>query len=170
MSIGLLHEQITGELCILQHNQGYVHHDCRRSTGHRLRLALAGEIPSFKLVETELSFVSVSTSSSLHANDANLNASVTRSLTSDLCLEAMRLSFLNVKSLIRLILVVNQHGADHSEKMHELPDEYLADVMPIAKKIAIAQGVENYNILQVPHLAQMEIANSTGHSDRTTAP
>ena len=33
--------------------------------------------------------------------------------------------------------------------MHELPDEYLADALPIAKKIAIAQGVENYNILQV---------------------
>ena len=33
--------------------------------------------------------------------------------------------------------------------MHELPDEYLADAMPIAKKIAIAQGAENYNILQV---------------------
>ena len=38
---------------------------------------------------------------------------------------------------------------DHAEKMHELPDEYLADALPIAKKIAIAQGVENYNILQV---------------------
>jgi diadenosine tetraphosphate (Ap4A) HIT family hydrolase len=33
--------------------------------------------------------------------------------------------------------------------MHELPDEYLADVMPVAKKIASAQGLENYNILQV---------------------
>lgn len=32
--------------------------------------------------------------------------------------------------------------------MHELPDEYLADAMPIAKKIAVAQGIENYNILQ----------------------
>ena len=29
-----------------------------------------------------------------------------------------------------------------------LPDEYLADAMPIAKKIALAQGAENYNILQ----------------------
>ena len=38
---------------------------------------------------------------------------------------------------------------DHAVKMHELPDEYLADAMPIAKKIAIAQGAENYNILQV---------------------
>lgn len=32
--------------------------------------------------------------------------------------------------------------------MHELPDEYLADALPIAKKIAIAQGAENYNVLQ----------------------
>lgn len=32
--------------------------------------------------------------------------------------------------------------------MHELPDEYLADALPIAKKIALAQGAENYNILQ----------------------
>ena len=29
-----------------------------------------------------------------------------------------------------------------------MPDEYLADVLPIAKKIAIAQGVPDYNILQ----------------------
>jgi len=34
-------------------------------------------------------------------------------------------------------------------KMHELPDEYLADAMPIAKRIARAIGAENYNILQV---------------------
>lgn len=33
--------------------------------------------------------------------------------------------------------------------MHELPDNYLADVLPIAKKIALALGAENYNILQV---------------------
>ncbi|KAG5654316.1 hypothetical protein H0H81_004735 [Sphagnurus paluster] len=51
-----------------------------------------------------------------------------------------------------LLCVRNQlllkRRSDHAEKMHQLPDEYLADVMPIAKKIAIAQGVENYNILQ----------------------
>lgn len=39
--------------------------------------------------------------------------------------------------------------ADHAEKLHELPDEYLADALPVAKKIAVAQGAENYNILQV---------------------
>lgn len=32
--------------------------------------------------------------------------------------------------------------------MHELPDEHLTDILPIAKKIALAQGVEDYNILQ----------------------
>jgi hypothetical protein len=38
---------------------------------------------------------------------------------------------------------------DHAEKLHQLPDEYLADMLPIAKKIAVAQGAEDYNILQV---------------------
>lgn len=33
--------------------------------------------------------------------------------------------------------------------MHELPDDYLADALPIAKKIALSLGCENYNILQV---------------------
>ena len=32
--------------------------------------------------------------------------------------------------------------------MHELPDESLRDILPIAKKIAIAQGTPDYNILQ----------------------
>ena len=41
---------------------------------------------------------------------------------------------------------------DHAEKMHELPDEYLAATLPIAKKLALAIGAENYNILQVRRL------------------
>lgn len=32
--------------------------------------------------------------------------------------------------------------------MHELPDEYLVDTLPVAKRIATAQSLENYNILQ----------------------
>lgn len=39
--------------------------------------------------------------------------------------------------------------ADHGEKLHDVPDEYLVDTLSIAKKIAVAQGTENYNILQV---------------------
>lgn len=42
---------------------------------------------------------------------------------------------------------------DHAIKMHELPDEYLADALPIAKKIALAQGLDNYNFLQVCSLS-----------------
>jgi len=38
---------------------------------------------------------------------------------------------------------------DHAEKLHEVPDEYLADALPLLKKIAIAHGAENYNVLQV---------------------
>ncbi len=41
------------------------------------------------------------------------------------------------------------HRIDHAEKLHELPDEYLADALPLAKKVALAIGAENYNILQV---------------------
>ena len=38
---------------------------------------------------------------------------------------------------------------DHAERMHELPDENLRDIVPIAKRIAIAQGTPDYkNILQ----------------------
>ncbi|KAF9234878.1 HIT-like protein [Melanogaster broomeanus] len=72
---------------------------------------IKGEIPSFKLVETELSY-----------------------------------SFLDIHPLAKgHALVIPK---DHTAKMHELPDEYLTDVMPIAKKIALAQGLDNYNILQ----------------------
>jgi diadenosine tetraphosphate (Ap4A) HIT family hydrolase len=41
--------------------------------------------------------------------------------------------------------------------MHELPDEYLADAMPVAKKIALAVGAVDYNVLQV---IQISIFNS----------
>ncbi|KAI7907885.1 HIT-like domain-containing protein [Cokeromyces recurvatus] len=36
----------------------------------------------------------------------------------------------------------------HAKYMHELPDEYLADALPIAKKIAAAGGFSQYNVLQ----------------------
>ncbi|KAJ7258757.1 HIT-like protein [Mycena haematopus] len=72
---------------------------------------IKGEIPSFKLIETELSF-----------------------------------SFLDIGPLSKgHALVIPKY---HAHKLHELPDDYLADAMPVAKKIALAQGAENYNILQ----------------------
>ncbi|OAD77756.1 hypothetical protein PHYBLDRAFT_141618 [Phycomyces blakesleeanus NRRL 1555(-)] len=41
----------------------------------------------------------------------------------------------------------------HAEFLHQVPDEYLVDVMPLTKKIAIAAGLKEYNVLQaVPHV------------------
>lgn len=43
----------------------------------------------------------------------------------------------------------------HGEKLHDIPDDYLADLLPLAKKIAIASKLnisgldgEGYNVLQ----------------------
>ncbi|THH11235.1 hypothetical protein EW146_g8119 [Bondarzewia mesenterica] len=72
---------------------------------------VTGDIPSFKLIETDLSY-----------------------------------SFLDAGSLSRgHALIIPKY---HAPKLHELPDEYLADALPIAKKIVKALGAENYNILQ----------------------
>ena len=44
-------------------------------------------------------------------------------------------------------------GADrptavHSNRMDEVPDKYLVEVLPLAKKLAKAMGLINYNVLQ----------------------
>ncbi|KAI8986161.1 HIT-like protein [Trametes punicea] len=72
---------------------------------------IKGEIPSFKLIETEkvLSFLDIGPLSKGHA------------------------------------LIIPKY---HAEKLHELPDEYFTDILPAAKKIALALGAENYNVLQ----------------------
>lgn len=36
----------------------------------------------------------------------------------------------------------------HAEKLHQVPDAELAELLPVAKKIALAVGAEDYNILQ----------------------
>ncbi|KAI9314783.1 HIT-like domain-containing protein [Dichotomocladium elegans] len=38
----------------------------------------------------------------------------------------------------------------HAEFFHQVPDEYLADLLPLARKVAIASGLEDgqYNVLQ----------------------
>lgn len=40
---------------------------------------------------------------------------------------------------------------DHGEFFHQIPDDYLADILPLARKAAIANGLEDgqYNLLQV---------------------
>jgi len=84
---------------------------------------IKGEIPSFKIVETAKRLV------------------VTRfrcSLTS--------FAFLDIQPLSRgHALVIPK---EHAVKVHELSDDSLADLLPVAKKVALALGVKDYNVLQ----------------------
>lgn len=78
-----------------------------------------GEIPSFKLIETETAY-----------------------------------SFLDIQPVTEghALIIPKYHGG----KLHDIPDEYLTDVLPIAKKLAKALGVDQegidgsvgYNLLQ----------------------
>ncbi|KAJ4387936.1 Adenosine 5'-monophosphoramidase [Gnomoniopsis smithogilvyi] len=56
------------------------------------------------------------------------------------------LAFMDINPLSKgHALVIPKH---HGEKLSDIPDEHLTELLPIAKKIAIATGAENYNILQ----------------------
>ncbi|KAG8952685.1 Adenosine 5'-monophosphoramidase [Tulasnella sp. 419] len=72
---------------------------------------IKGEIPSLKIIETELSY-----------------------------------AFLDINPLAKgHSLIIPKY---HAAKAHDVPDEYLADILPIAKKVALAQNLSDYNILQ----------------------
>ncbi|KAF8877151.1 hit family protein 1 [Gymnopilus junonius] len=90
----------------------YLAHTYRKSLASCLFCKIIkGEIPSYKLIETEKSF-----------------------------------AFVDIMPLSKgHSLVIPKY---HAEQIQELPDEYLADILPIAKKIALAQGASDYNILQ----------------------
>lgn len=62
-------------------------------------------------------------------------------------------SFLDIQPTAKghLLVIPKYHGA----KLHNLPDEYLADILPVTKKLAIALGLnidspegDGYNVLQ----------------------
>ncbi|KAF7125191.1 hypothetical protein CNMCM5793_001300 [Aspergillus hiratsukae] len=55
-------------------------------------------------------------------------------------------AFLDIQPLSRghALVIPKFHGA----KLTDIPDEYLSEVMPVAKQIAKASGAEDYNILQ----------------------
>lgn len=77
-----------------------------------------GEIPSFKLIETKLTY-----------------------------------SFLDIQPTAKAhcLVIPKFHGA----KLHNVPDEYLADLLPVVKKLTVALDLTNdtpegegYNVLQ----------------------
>ncbi|KAL1964023.1 hypothetical protein VTN77DRAFT_7569 [Rasamsonia byssochlamydoides] len=56
------------------------------------------------------------------------------------------LAFLDIQPLSRghALVIPKFHGA----KLTDIPDEDLTAILPVAKKIAIASGAENFNVLQ----------------------
>ncbi|OZJ01795.1 hypothetical protein BZG36_05733, partial [Bifiguratus adelaidae] len=38
--------------------------------------------------------------------------------------------------------------ADHCKVFHEVPDDYITDLLLLTKKVAMAVGAEEYNLLQ----------------------
>lgn len=59
------------------------------------------------------------------------------------------------------------NAVDHAEFFHQVPDEYLADILPLARKCALASGLGEgqYNLLQVRRVSETLIrlhANPAG--------
>ncbi|EEA23801.1 Adenosine 5'-monophosphoramidase [Talaromyces marneffei ATCC 18224] len=55
-------------------------------------------------------------------------------------------AFLDIQPLSRghALVIPKFHGA----KLTDIPDEYLTELLPVAKKIAVATGAEDFNVLQ----------------------
>ncbi|KAK4051013.1 Adenosine 5'-monophosphoramidase [Microbotryomycetes sp. JL201] len=66
---------------------------------------------------------------------------------SSICLKKKsRFSFFDIGPLSKgHALVIPKH---HGAKLHDIPDDSLTELLPIAKKIAQAVGATDYNILQ----------------------
>jgi diadenosine tetraphosphate (Ap4A) HIT family hydrolase len=94
-----------------------------------LTLDTAGEIPSMKIFESEKTFAF------LDIGPLSRGHSVSSTYTLS--------HWLSLTSLAQLI-IPKFHGA----KLHDIPDDQLSELLTVTKKIALAQGVEDYNILQ----------------------
>jgi len=87
-----------------------------------------GDIPAFKLFESEkvLAFLDIQPLSRGHA----VRSPATRK---------------DAGSLIALQMVIPKH---HGAKLTDIPDDQLTEILPVAKKLVLASGATNYNILQ----------------------
>ncbi|CAD6443069.1 cad021f8-3f66-4038-abd7-c7a772df568a [Sclerotinia trifoliorum] len=55
-------------------------------------------------------------------------------------------AFLDINPLSRgHALVIPKH---HGEKLVDIPDDQLQEILPVVKKLVVATGAENYNVLQ----------------------
>ncbi|KAG8979116.1 hypothetical protein FRC05_009326 [Tulasnella sp. 425] len=53
----------------------------------------------------------------------------------------------------------------HGVKLHDIPDEYLVDTLVVAKKVAVASGFVDYNILQVVDHVHFHVIPKPRESD-----
>lgn len=114
-----------------------------------------GEIPSFKIIETDKTCALSTFLRFARARSLMLCVDAdTLSSTLDRSPKVTPSSFPNVNSphfLPTLPLRCESHAfpaLDHGAKLHDIPDEHLLELLPIAKKIAVAVGSTDYNILQ----------------------
>lgn len=70
------------------------------------------------------------------------------------------LAFLDIQPLSRghTLIIPKQHA----EKLHELDDDFLTDILPLTKRLAGAMGLDHYNLLQVfrPFFLYFSVADS----------
>ncbi|EXJ88771.1 bis(5'-nucleosidyl)-tetraphosphatase [Capronia epimyces CBS 606.96] len=72
------------------------------------------------------------------------------------------LAFLDIQPLSKghALVIPKQHG----EKLVDIGDDALAEILPVVKKLAAASGAENYNVLQNNgRLAHQEVGHVHFH-------
>lgn len=58
----------------------------------------------------------------------------------------LTLAFLDINPLsLGHVLIIPK---SHASKLHQVSDEHLADILPVSKRIAVALGCEDYNLVQ----------------------
>ena len=114
-------------------------------------IELSGTIPSFKLFETEHRYThnrlcpttALMSQSSLAFLDIN---PISEGHTQ--VIPKCKYTHLDSETF-RPGLKLLSTGLDHAKTLGDLPDEYLRDIGPVLKKVALSTGVEAYNIVQV---------------------
>ncbi|EER44059.1 predicted protein [Histoplasma capsulatum H143] len=110
-----------------------------------------GELPCFKLYESErvLAFLDIMPLSRGHAVSYALFAVISSSLDWDYGKAATACTLVaNWKTAIGISLHCLVIPKFHGVKLTDIPDEDLTELLPVAKKIAIASGAVDFNILQ----------------------
>ncbi|TVY46641.1 Hit family protein [Lachnellula occidentalis] len=102
---------------------------------------IKGDIPSFKLFESDkvFAFLDINPLSKGHAVRTMLSIPFIENTTTG---EERKT---NADMIPGSQLVIPKH---HGAKLTDIPDDSLAELLPVVKKLVIATGAEDYNVLQ----------------------